>query len=251
MSSTTAAAPAARAGEGSMTFHSLYAHGFARVAACTADVHVADPSRNAHSILEVGRRCSEQGVAVALFPELSLSGYALDDLLGGRQHPGRRSGATTAGDQTDKVMIGVSGGLDSTHALIVAARAMDLLGLPRSNILGFTMPGFATGSASKSYGWALMTALGVSGAESTSGRRQPRCSLTSTTPSDAARKCMTSRSRMLRRAFERTICSGSPITIAASFLVPGISRNWPSAGTPMVSGIRCRMTTSTVAYRKP
>ena len=46
---------------------------------------------------------------------------------------------------TDKVVIGVSGGLDSTHALIVAARAMDLLGLPRTNILGYTMPGFATG----------------------------------------------------------------------------------------------------------
>ena len=42
---------------------------------------------------------------------------------------------------TDKVVIGVSGGLDSTHALIVAARAMDLLGLPRTNILGYTMPG--------------------------------------------------------------------------------------------------------------
>ena len=66
---------------------------------------------------------------------------------------------------TNKVVIGVSGGLDSTHALIVAARAMDLLGLPRSNILGFTMPGFATGSASKSFAWALMTALGVTGAE--------------------------------------------------------------------------------------
>ena len=41
-------------------------------------------------------------------------------------------------------MIGVSGGLDSTHALIVAAQAFDALGLPRANILGFTMPGFAT-----------------------------------------------------------------------------------------------------------
>jgi NAD+ synthase (glutamine-hydrolysing) len=66
---------------------------------------------------------------------------------------------------TDKVVIGVSGGLDSTHALIVAARAMDLLGLPRTNILGFTLPGFATGSASKSYAWALMRALGITGAE--------------------------------------------------------------------------------------
>ena len=67
--------------------------------------------------------------------------------------------------RTDKVVIGVSGGLDSTHALIVAARAMDLLGLPRSNILGYTMPGFATGDATKSNAWKLMTSLGISAHE--------------------------------------------------------------------------------------
>ena len=66
---------------------------------------------------------------------------------------------------TDKVVIGVSGGLDSTHALIVAARAMDLLGLPRTNILGYTMPGFATGEASKSFAWRLMEALGITASE--------------------------------------------------------------------------------------
>ena len=44
-------------------------------------------------------------------------------------------------------MIGVSGGLDSTHALIVAAQAMDRCGRPRSDILGFTLPGFATSDA--------------------------------------------------------------------------------------------------------
>ena len=48
-----------------------------------------------------------------------------------------------------KVVIGVSGGLDSTHALIVAARAMDRLGRPRSDILGYTLPGFATGETTK------------------------------------------------------------------------------------------------------
>ena len=47
------------------------------------------------------------------------------------------------------LVIGVSGGLDSTHALIVAAKACDRLGLPRTTILGFTMPGFATGEATK------------------------------------------------------------------------------------------------------
>ena len=63
------------------------------------------------------------------------------------------------------LVIGVSGGLDSTHALIVAAKACDLLGLPRSTILGFTMPGFATGEATKGNAWALMNALGIVGEE--------------------------------------------------------------------------------------
>ncbi len=60
-----------------------------------------------------------------------------------------------------KVVIGVSGGLDSTHALIVAAQAMDRLERPRSDILAITMPGFATGEATKSYATRLSKALGV------------------------------------------------------------------------------------------
>jgi NAD+ synthase (glutamine-hydrolysing) len=63
------------------------------------------------------------------------------------------------------LVIGVSGGLDSTHALIVAARACDDLGLPRSTILGFTMPGFATGEETKGNAWSLMNALGIVGEE--------------------------------------------------------------------------------------
>ena len=61
-----------------------------------------------------------------------------------------------------KVVIGVSGGLDSTHALIVAAKAMDRLERPRSDILAFTMPGFATGELTKSLATRLSKALGVS-----------------------------------------------------------------------------------------
>jgi NAD+ synthase (glutamine-hydrolysing) len=61
-----------------------------------------------------------------------------------------------------KIVIGVSGGLDSTHALIVAAKAMDRLGRPRSDILGFTMPGFATSDSTKSNATKLAKALGVS-----------------------------------------------------------------------------------------
>ncbi|BCM90727.1 glutamine-dependent NAD(+) synthetase [Abditibacteriota bacterium] len=67
--------------------------------------------------------------------------------------------------QGEKVVIGVSGGLDSTHALIVAAKTMDKLGLPRRNILGFTMPGFATSDKTLENAWALMNALGIEGRE--------------------------------------------------------------------------------------
>jgi NAD+ synthase (glutamine-hydrolysing) len=64
-----------------------------------------------------------------------------------------------------KVVIGVSGGLDSTHALIVAARAMDREGRPRSDILGFTLPGFATGTRTKGNAHRLMETLGVTAEE--------------------------------------------------------------------------------------
>ncbi len=73
----------------------------------------------------------------------------------------RRMTATGA----SKLVIGVSGGLDSTQALLVACRAFDRLDLPRTNILAFTMPGFATSDATKANAWSLMTALGVTGAE--------------------------------------------------------------------------------------
>ena len=65
----------------------------------------------------------------------------------------------------EKVVIGVSGGLDSTQALLVAVRAMDELGLPRANVLGYSMPGFATSDATRDSAGRLMRALGVTGEE--------------------------------------------------------------------------------------
>ena len=62
-------------------------------------------------------------------------------------------------------MIGVSGGLDSTQALLVAAQAMDRAGRPRSDILGFTLPGFATSDGTKANAHKLMAALGVTAEE--------------------------------------------------------------------------------------
>ncbi|BBZ40550.1 NAD(+) synthase [Mycobacterium conspicuum] len=64
-----------------------------------------------------------------------------------------------------KVVIGISGGLDSTHALIVAARAMDWEDRPRGDILAFTLPGFATGERTKRNAVELCRALGVTFAE--------------------------------------------------------------------------------------
>ena len=64
-----------------MSFRSLYRHGFARVAACTTRTALADPSTNAQSILRMAEYCDQQAVALAVFPELGLSGYAISDLL--------------------------------------------------------------------------------------------------------------------------------------------------------------------------
>jgi len=70
---------------------------------------------------------------------------------------------TAAG--VENLVIGVSGGLDSTQALIVAVKTMDLAGLPRTNILGYTMPGFATSKGTKRNAQRLMNALGITASE--------------------------------------------------------------------------------------
>ncbi|MFC9961227.1 NAD(+) synthase [Streptomyces nigra] len=64
-----------------MNFWSIYQHGFARVAACTGHTVIADPRANAEAALRQARRCAEEGVAVAVFPELGLTGYSIEDLL--------------------------------------------------------------------------------------------------------------------------------------------------------------------------
>jgi NAD+ synthase (glutamine-hydrolysing) len=62
-------------------FHSAYRHGFVRVAACTHHTTLADPAANAESVLRMARDCHEDGVALAVFPELTLSGYSIEDIL--------------------------------------------------------------------------------------------------------------------------------------------------------------------------
>jgi NAD+ synthase (glutamine-hydrolysing) len=64
-----------------MNFRCIYRHGYARVAACTTRIVIADPPANAEAVLREARACAGEGVAVALFPELNLSGYSIEDLL--------------------------------------------------------------------------------------------------------------------------------------------------------------------------
>ena len=70
-----------------------------------------------------------------------------------------------ASARVERMVIGVSGGLDSTHALIVAAKTADLLGWPRARILAYTLPGFATSETTRQNAWKLMEALGVTARE--------------------------------------------------------------------------------------
>ena len=96
-----------------MNFRSLYRHGFARVAACTTVCTLADPAANAEAILRAARRCDERAVAVAVFPELALSGYAIDDLL-----------------LQDVVLDAVEAGIERITAESAALRPLLLFGAP-------------------------------------------------------------------------------------------------------------------------
>ena len=64
-----------------MNFYSAYQHGFVRVAACTHHTTIGDPAANAASVLGLARACHDDGVALAVFPELTLSGYSIEDIL--------------------------------------------------------------------------------------------------------------------------------------------------------------------------
>ena len=136
------------------------------------------------------------------------------------------------------MVIGVSGGLDSTHALIVAAKVCDRLGLPRTTILGFTMPGFATGEATKGNAWKLMRALGVTAEEIDIRPAALQMLRDMGHPSPGASRSTTSPSRTCRRDSGRTISSALPTSAAASSSAPATFPSWRSAGAPTGSGTR-------------
>jgi NAD+ synthase (glutamine-hydrolysing) len=64
-----------------MDFYNIYSQGFVRVAACTHHTAIGDPATNADAVLRLARQCHDDGVALAVFPELTLSGYSIEDIL--------------------------------------------------------------------------------------------------------------------------------------------------------------------------
>src|SRR6201991_948586 len=64
-----------------MDFYNAYSQGFVRVAACTHHAAIGDPAANAASVLRLARQCHDDNVALAVFPELTLSGYSIEDIL--------------------------------------------------------------------------------------------------------------------------------------------------------------------------
>src|SRR5262249_9183439 len=62
-------------------FRSSYRHGFLRAASCTIRTSIAQPAANAEAVLAAARECHDDGAGLAVFPELTLSGYSIEDVL--------------------------------------------------------------------------------------------------------------------------------------------------------------------------
>jgi NAD+ synthase (glutamine-hydrolysing) len=63
------------------SYHSHHRAGTVRVAACTLRTTLGDPTANARAVLDIARECHDEGAALAVFPELALTGYSVDDIL--------------------------------------------------------------------------------------------------------------------------------------------------------------------------
>ena len=136
------------------------------------------------------------------------------------------------------LVVGISGGIDSTHALIVAAKAFDRLGRDRTDILGFTMPGFATGETTKANAWALMRALGITPDEIDIRPAARQMLADMDHPFAEGEPVYDVTFENVQAGCAPTISSGSPTSGAASSLAPATSLRWRSAGAPMASATR-------------
>lgn len=102
-----------RSSDDRRSFYDLYAHGFVRTAIAVPRVHLADPASNAAEIARTYEQAAEAGAALTVFPELSLSGYSLDDL-----------------HQQDALLSAVQEGLERIVAATEGRTALALVGAP-------------------------------------------------------------------------------------------------------------------------
>jgi NAD+ synthase (glutamine-hydrolysing) len=126
----------------------------------------APPRRRVETAIDVPTAAVPLRRQVERFPYVPSGTAARDERCAEAyniQIQGLASRLANSGIET--AVIGVSGGLDSAHALIVTARAMDRLGLPRTNVRAYSMPGFATSERTRTNALALIDALGATGGE--------------------------------------------------------------------------------------
>ena len=148
--------------------------------------------------------------------------------------------------RTEKAIIGVSGGLDSTQALIVVCRAMDQLKLPRKNVFAYTLPGFGTSDKTHKNARRLMEALGVTAAEIDIKPAAQQMLADIGHPFAKGKKVYdVTFENVQARACTPTTCSVSPTSRAAWWSAPAISPSWDWAGAPTASAITCRTTIPT------
>jgi hypothetical protein len=115
---------------------------------------------------------------------------------------------------------------------------MDQLGRPRSDILAYTLPGFATSDRTKSNAWALMKAIGVTADEIDirPAARQMLADLGH--PFAKGEPVYDVTFENVQAGCAPTICSAWPITTRAWWWAPATCRNWPWAGAPTGSATR-------------
>jgi NAD+ synthase (glutamine-hydrolysing) len=130
-----------------------------------------------------------------------------------------------------KAVLGVSGGLDSTQALLVVCRALDLMGLPRSNLIAVTMPGFATSAETKTTAHALMDALKVD------SREIDITPLATQILTDIGHPY--ARGEKIYDITFENVQAGARTDLSSA---PTICRKAPSAGRRTASAITCRIT---------
>ncbi len=137
-----------------------------------------------------------------------------------------------------KLVIGVSGGLDSTEALVVAAKAMDRLDLPRANMLAYTLPGFATSDATKGNAWTLMRSS-ASRAEEIDIRPAAEQMLGDLGhPFASGEPVYDVTFENVQAGCAPTTCSASPTSTAPWWSARATCRSWGSAGAPTASATR-------------